>query len=179
LFAKTVRHAGERNMKADRLASMMSCAVPVASRILQEFHRYQPEIVQVFHRDITNFVNQNRVLTMPNGRFRFFFGRIDGNTINEAISLYPQAIVSDQTKFVLPRLAELVPWAHFLIEAHDGILTEVPKGREEEYGIIHKREVETPIDFRYGSIKRDFQLVIPAEVGVGESWGSIKEIHIG
>jgi uracil-DNA glycosylase family 4 len=178
LFAKTVRHAGERNMKADRLASMMSCDIQVANRILQTFHKYQPEIVQVFHKDITNFVNQNRMLTMPNGRFRHFFGRIDGNTINEAISLYPQAIVSDQTKFVLPRLQEIVPWAHFLIEAHDGILTEVPKGREEEYGAKHKWEVESPIDFRFGSIKRDFQLVIPAEVSVGENWGSLKEIKL-
>jgi uracil-DNA glycosylase family 4 len=178
LFAKTVRHAGERNMKADRLASMMSCDVSVANRILTTFHKYQPEIVHVFHKDISNFVNQNRMLQMPNGRFRHFFGRMDGNTINEAISLYPQAIVSDQTKFVLPRLAEITPWAHFLIEAHDGILTEVPIGREEEYGVIHKREVETPIDFRYGSIKRDFQLIIPAEVGIGDNWGNIKEIKI-
>jgi hypothetical protein len=115
----------------------------------------------------------------PNGRRRDFFDRPnDPHTLNEAISFLPQAIVSDQTKFSFIPTFKEAEWAYLLVEAHDGSLSEVPIGREEEFAAIYKRNIETPIDFRKGTMRRDYQLVIPAETSVGDSWGSLEEQKI-
>jgi hypothetical protein len=59
-------------------------------------------------------------------------------------------------------------------------LAEVKCGREREFGKLYKQNIESdPIDFRTCTLRRDYQLVIPCEVAVGESWyeGDLKEIE--
>lgn len=175
-LGKTVRHAGERNMGPDMLMSMTQLPISQCSRILEKFHKFQPEIRGVFHRDITREINERRYLVAPNGRRRDFFDRPDKHSYNEGISMLPQAIVSDQTKFsFIPTFAEC-PWAHLLVEMHDGALIEVPIGREMEFAEVYKKNVETPIDFRFGSLPRDYELTIPSELSIGDSWGSLEEV---
>jgi DNA polymerase I-like protein with 3'-5' exonuclease and polymerase domains/uracil-DNA glycosylase len=185
-LAKTVRHAGERNMQANRFFSMaqdegvgVNLTRMEAIRILKQFHEYQPEIAGVYHRDIEASIKATNSLVCPNGRRRDFFDRIDHHAINEGISFIPQAIVSDQTKFsFIPTFAEC-PWAYLLVEAHDGALAEVPLDRQEEYGAIYRRNItKDPIDFRHGSLKRDFQLTIPCEISVGGDWENLEEIRL-
>lgn len=178
--SKTVRHAGERNMKADRLVMMIGRTRTDCQELLNKFHGEQPEIRATYHRSIINAINETRNLIMPNGRRRDFFDRIDYSAYNEGISLYPQAIVSDQTKFlgIAPTFEEF-EWAEMLVEAHDGCLAEVPIGREEEFAVKYKANIEQPIDFRFGSIKRDYNLIIPAEGEMGDSWGAMKGMKLG
>jgi len=177
--AKTVRHAAERNMGPDRLYAMTGLHINICKKILLKLHSTQPNIQHVFHRDVIDAIKNTRLLIAPNGRRRDFFGRVsDKKTQNEAISFLPQCIVGDQTKFCLPRIIEEAPWARFLAEAHDGIMAEVPKGKEFEYIAIHKRLVETPIDFRNGTIKRDIQLIIPAEASIGENWYDMEDVKV-
>lgn len=176
--AKTVRHAGERNMQHDRLMMMIHQPVETCIKILKKFHDNQPNIRGVFHKEIRDKVTKERLLVAPNGRRRQFFGRIDEHTINEAISFLPQAIVTDYLKQSLTKTMGECPWAHPLVEAHDGFLAEVPKGREEEYGTWFVKNVEVDIDFRTCSLSRDFKLRIPAEVSIGEDWENMREIKI-
>lgn len=175
-MAKTVRHAGERNMKPPRLVMMTQRPLKECEKILKTFHDFQPEMQRVYHRDVRQAVQNTRVLIAPNGRRRDFFGRIDESTYNEAISQLPQAIVTDATKFsLIPTLAEC-PTARMLYEAHDGTMAEVRIGEEERYIEIYQHNVEQPIDFRKGSLPRDINLVIPSEASMGESWNSLKEV---
>lgn len=175
--AKTTRHAGERNMGPARLVMMIQRPLDECTMMLNKFHEKESAIRSVYHRDIINAINETNCLIMPNGRRRDFFDRIGPSVYNEGFSEYPQAIVSDQTKFcgIAPTFVEL-EWAEMLVEAHDGVLAEVPLGRELEYASVYVKNIEVPIDFRFGSIKRDYELVIPAEVGIGQSWGGIKEV---
>ena len=178
-LAKTVRHAAERNMQADRLYAMTGYDINFCKKVLAKIHGFQPEIVGVFHRDVITEIKTNRMLVAPNGRRRDFFGRTqDKNIQNEAISYLPQCIVGDQTKFCLPEILANAPYARLLAEAHDGIMVEVPRGQEYDYISIHKKAVETPIDFRNGSLKRDIVLTIPAEASIGENWYDMQEVKV-
>lgn len=175
-ISKIVRHAAERNMKEYQLMMLTRLPLPEAKRVLETFHNAQPEIRGVFHKDIRRIVSDCRRLVCPNGRHRMFFDRLDDHLYNEAISFLPQAIVSDNTKVPLIELEETCPWAKPVQEAHDGVLFLVPKGREAELIEKGKKAMETEIDFNHCSLKRDYKLVIPTEVEVGESWGTMEEV---
>ena len=178
-LAKTVRHAAERNMGPERLYAMTGYDINFCKKVLAKIHGFQPEIVGVFHRDVITEIKTNRMLIAPNGRRRDFFGRTqDKNIQNEAISYLPQSIVGDQTKFCLPEVLDAAPYARLLAEAHDGIMVEVPRGQEYDYIHKHKKAVETPIDFRNGSLKRDIVLTIPAEASIGENWYDMQEVKV-
>jgi DNA polymerase-1 len=177
LMSKTVRHAGERNMKAARLSMMTQQPLKICDNILKIFHSKQPEIKEVFHREVEECIKRDRILISPNGRRRQFLDRIDQHLINEAISQLPQSVVSDQVKFSFIPTFESAGWATLIIEQHDGFLSEVPTGREEEFYIIAKSNLEKPIDFRNCSLKRDYNLIIPSEVSIStENWYNLKEV---
>src|ERR1041385_1844697 len=180
--AKTVRHAGERNMQKERLMLMIHQPLSECEKILNIFHTKQPNIRRVFHRDVREQIQRYRTLIAPNGRRRDFFGKVqDGNVLNEAISFLPQAIVTDYIKQSLRKTYEEIQgWARFLAESHDSILSEVKEGREKEFGQIFKRNVEVDIDFRNCSLKRDYLLKIPCEVSIGkENWEDLEEAQVG
>ena len=71
-----------------------------------------------------------------------------------------------------------MPWVRLCTEQHDGVLAEVPIGREEEYFMRYKKNIETPINFKRCSLSRDFELTIPAEVEIGDSWYDLKGVKI-
>lgn len=178
--AKTLRHGAERNLGANRLVMMIARPLNKCKELLETVHRNEPEIRQVYHRSIIQTLQETQCLIMPNGRRRDFFDRVGPEMFNEGFSLYPQAIVSDQTKFqgILPTYSEFL-WAELLTEQHDGTLGEVPIGREEEFLVSYKKNIEVGIDFRQGSIKRDYELIIPCESSMGENWGAMKEVEVG
>ena len=154
--SKTVRHAGERNMSPMRLMMMIAKEMRFWGSI-KKFHDNQPNIRHVFHREIREQIQRGRILVAPNGRRRDFFGRINEETVNQGISQLPQAIVTDYMKAALPKvMMECRDFMRPLSEAHDGFLSEVKQGREEEYGRSFKKNVEVGIDFRSCSLTRDF-----------------------
>jgi hypothetical protein len=167
--SKTARHAGERNMSPMRLMMMIAKEMSFCAKVLKKFHDNQPNIRQVFHRDIREQVQSERLLVSPNGRRRDFFGRIDEESINQGISQLPQAIVTDYLKQAIRQAVPSFRAANGpksmrpLSEAHDGFLAEVLAGLEEPYARYFKKTVEVPIDFKTCSLSRDFKLIIPAE----------------
>lgn len=180
-MSKTVRHAGERNMKADRLVMMTQRPKRECEAILATFHKFQPEIRAVFHYDIYKAVHDQRSLVAPNGRRRDFYDRIDAHTVNEAISFLPQCIVSDQTKFsgIGKTFCDnsIYQWAHLLVEAHDGILAEVKKGMEHQFIELYKNNIEgDKIDFSTCTLKRHYKLSLPCEAAIGEDWLNMEEV---
>jgi DNA polymerase I-like protein with 3'-5' exonuclease and polymerase domains len=178
--AKQVRHSGERNITAEGLVTkfLWGLSLSEGKRLLDVFHKYQPEIREVFHRDIIRSIDSTHSLIAPNGRRRDFFDRVTRSTYNEGFSFLPQAIVSDQTKFSLLETMDRFPEARLLTEAHDGVLAEVPVERVMEYIEIYKTSIEKPIDFRKGSLPRDYSLVIPCEASAGDNWNDLVEIKL-
>ena len=185
-MAKTVRHAGERNMGAERMVMMTQRPLRECKQILDKFHQFQPEIKGTFHKEIRQAIDRpEHELRAPNGRLRAFYDRIDKGTYNEGISFLPQAIVTDQTKFHGIGKTYCNPsiykWAALLAESHDSALSEVHRDRALEFARIFKTNIESePIDFSKCTLKRNYKLTIPAEVSMGESWAesSMEEVVI-
>jgi hypothetical protein len=179
-MAKTVRHAGERNMLADRMVMMTQKPRRECQHALNKIHEMQPEIRGVYHKEIREAIDKTRTLVAPNGRTRQFLGRIDEHLYNEAISQLPQCIVSDQTKFsLIPTMAQCGDYTFLVNEAHDGALAEVKIGREMEYAVEYKKNIETGIDFRKCTLSRDFELIIPCEVSISKnSWYDLEDVKI-
>jgi hypothetical protein len=182
--SKTARHAGERNIGPDRLATMLRKSRKECIDILVKFHAFQPEIQGTFHKEVKDCIQKYpHELRAPNGRFRAFYDRLDSHgVINEAISYLPQAIVSDQTKFhgimKTYSISGIYDWAALLAEAHDGILNEVKISRESDFANIYKNNFETPIDFNKCSLSRDYQLIIPCEFAIGEDWNEMEKFEL-
>lgn len=176
--SKTVRHAGERNMRTDRLMTMISQPIAYCEKVLNTFHAKQPNIRNVFHKQIREQIMQFRCLVAPNGRRRDFYGRIDEHTINEGISMLPQAIVTDYLKQSLVKTFDECRYAIPLIEGHDGFLAQVPKNMEIPYATAFQHNVQVDIDFRTCSLSRDFVLRIPSESSVGENWMEMGDLKI-
>jgi hypothetical protein len=181
-MSKTIRHGYERNMGADRMAMITSRPKKECQVLLDKITKAEPDIKDVFHKEIIRALDSpTHCLVAPNGRRRDFFDRIDKGTYNEGISQLPQAIVSDQTKFHgigdTWSTGEIYTYAHLLTEAHDGILAEVKKGRELEFAELYKKNIESKlIDFRTCTLRREYELMIPCEISVGQNWLDMEEV---
>lgn len=178
-IGKRSKHLFNYGGKAPRIASYAKVSVSFAGTILDRLKEKEPNIQNVFHYNIDQIIRKTRTLVNPFGRRRVFFGRIDDNTFREGYSQLPQSGISDHTKFALLRIHERMPEVELLLESHDGVLEEVPKGMEERYHAVSRAEVQcTPIDFRHNcSLYRDYQLYIPIEREQSESsWYDMKEI---
>lgn len=179
-ISKTIRHAGERNMYPDRcmmlLAPFGNFSREFCETALMKFHANQPNIKNIFHSEVCQFVQRNHYLISPQGRRRGFFGELNNETYNEAISTLPQATVSDHMKFSIPMLEERMPGIRLLAENHDGLLAEVHKDEILKFADLFKEITSRPIDFRKCSIRRDFLLTIPCELSTGESWDKMEEL---
>lgn len=182
-IAKTVRHAAEKNITAKGLyiklqdeAVDLNIGMKETELILEKVHEKEPGIRNVFHRQVRAAIDTEYCLVCPNGRRRDFFDRISHHVYNEGIAFLGQAIVSDQNKFSFIRTFDEAPWASLLSEAHDAGFSEVPRGKEMVFYETYKRNIETPIDFSFGSLKRNFSLVIPCEASVGENWEEMEDL---
>jgi|GEM_PF-4902062 len=183
-IGKIARHAGNNNMKPGRLSSMSHLPLHETTRILDIFHnKMHIKIRAVFHKEIRDCINKDRLLVNPNGRRRTFFGRLDESLYNEAIGNIQQGTISDLTKFTQHRVVSDLDgymskyW--FLNEAHDSILAEVKKGEEHNYAKTFKKHYERPINFLNCSLSRDFDLIIPCEVLFSETnWMDVKEVSL-
>lgn len=174
--SKTVRHAAERGVAGGTLSKELLISQHAADKLLLKLHGAEPFIRGVFHKSVIDALQESRRIETPNGTFRTFYGRVDSSTHREAISFYPQNIVALMTKFSMIQTKEQAPWGYFLTEQHDGLLAEVPRGRGEEWLELHRKNVEVPIDFRKGTLKHDYQLIIPQEGSVGENWAEMKDL---
>jgi uracil-DNA glycosylase len=179
--AKQIRHSGERNITAEtlRVKFLPELSLGECTRLLKVFHEKQPEIREVFHKDIRAALDApSHCLVCPNGRRRDFFDRIGKSTYNEGFSFIPQAIVSDQTKFcgILPTAVAAEGWAWLLTEQHDGVLYETKPENKERLAQIYVKNVQQPIDFRLCTLIRDYRLTIPAEVEWGLNWYEMESL---
>lgn len=178
-LGKRIRHAGNYSMGPGRLTQMSHLDFNFCKRALDTFHEQNPKIRGVFHDQVVKFLQKNHFLVTPFGRRRDFFGGWSDEIIKKAIAYIPQSTISDQTKFTLRRVNEELGEQRYLAEMHDGVLAEIKKGEEMAYAKCFKRHYERPISHDRCSLYRDFKLIIPAEVSIGdENWMSLQEVKV-
>lgn len=182
---KKFRHAGHYDMGKHEAGIQIGVPELVAGKILQIFHRTNPNIKSVFHKEVQEFLaKNNRTLTSPHGRVRQFLNKWGDELFKEAYAQIPQATVSDQVKFAMARIERRAPWLEILGESHDSFLSQCPlcvgsmypfSLVDRTYSII-KEELETPIDFSACSLGEG-ELVIPCEIKIGKvNWLEMERV---
>ena len=174
-MGKTVRHAGNNNMKEWTLSEQTHISITAARELLEKFHRKSPNIRGIFHKEIRDIVRQTRQLVTPFGRKRDFFSKLDENLYNQAIGYIQQSAISDQIKFAMLRVEARLPWVEFIYEGHDSAMSEVPENKIDEYCSVYTEETQKPINFSRCSLSRDYDLLIPVELEIsGTNWNEMR-----
>lgn len=176
-IGKKFRHAGHYDMGKREASSQIGISEYKAGKILDKFHATNPNIRNVFHKEIIEALrNNNRTLISPHGRARQFLNRWGQELFKEAYAQIPQATVSDHNKFAMIRIERRAPWLQILEESHDSFLGEIPPAKLDCTIRIIKEELETPIDFSKCSLSRG-ELIIPCEIKIGDkNWEDMKKV---
>jgi uracil-DNA glycosylase family 4 len=176
-IGKTGRHAGNYNESPPSLMLRTHMSYEDCVNILARFHQEVPKVRGIFHAQIREYVNRFKHLVSPHGRRRDFFGRINEDIYKEAFATIPQATVTDHSKhtILIPldskfTLEEAAPFC----EAHDGLDFLVRNDVVEKFLLEFNQAMRTPIDFRSGSLPRDYELIMPGEYEIGTCWASPK-----
>jgi len=178
---KTFRHAGnydmgkrramnEYNVNSQKYEIGDSISEWKAGVFLDLFHGATPKIRNIFHRDIRLALDSSRTIINPFGRPRIFNAKYDEDIYKEGYAQIPQSTVADSLfsgawgayeEFG----SDLYGNCMFVSENHDSLTILAPEKDWERYAICLKKHQEQPIDFStYCTLKRDYQLVIPADV---------------
>lgn len=175
---KKFRHAGHYDMGKREASRQTGFSEWRTKQILDRFHATNPNIRNVFHKEIIEALqNNNRALISPHGRRRQFLNRWGDELFKEAYASLPQSTVSDHLKFQAQVIESRAPWIQILAESHDSFLAQVPISEVDSACRIIKEELERPIDFSRCSLPRG-GLVIPCEIKIGkEDWEHMEVIQ--
>lgn len=191
---KKTRHAGNYlmgkhefmlnfNTDAQKFEIDMNISEWKAGQMLDLFHAASPKIKNKFHQDIIDCLQSTRCLIDPMGGVRLFNGRMDDSLYKEGFANIPQRTVAHLVQGAALKIDEelgddsAVMW---LSEDHDSLKMQVPANNWEPYAKLMKKHFEVPIDFStYCSLKRDYQLVIPAEVEISDTnYAEMRKVKI-
>jgi DNA polymerase-1 len=177
-LGKKFRHAGHYDMGKREASLQAQISEWRAGKILDKFHRSNPNIRGVFHHEIREYLrDHDRRLTNPFGRERQFFNRWGDELFKEAYANIPQGTVSDHLKFAMLRIERRCPGLAILQESHDSFLAQCTPDRVDLFTRVIIEELERPIDMSKCSLPRD-PIVIPCEIKMGEkNWREMKRIR--
>lgn len=149
-----------------------------AGKILESLGIARPNIIKKFHEGIQDaLANNDMVLWTPLGRYRQFLNKWGRDLWKEAYAHIKQAIVRDtvlQAQLILDKIDVM----ELLVEAHDGLLYQVPIEYVNEASKLGKEAMEREIDFRNCTMRREFTLVIPCDVSVSyTNWGEMEKYN--
>lgn len=179
---KKTRHAGNYDMKKHmhmlNLAKFAGIFISEyrAGKQLELFHVNNSKIRGIFHVEIVEALRDNNCcLVSPHGRRRIFLNKWGDELFKEAYSYLPQATVSDQVKFAMLRIKKRIPSILFQLESHDSFLALLKNDLVDKSLPIIKEELEVPIDFKSCTLSRDYKLIIPCEIKMGQRWVEYSE----
>lgn len=191
---KKVRHAGNYDMgKGEFMVNFNTDAQKFdindsisewrAGSLLELFHDASPKIKSKFHKDIIDCLESSRVLIDPFGGVRIFNGRMDKQLYKEGYANIPQRTVAHLVQGAALKIDDELNGdvaAMWLSEDHDSLKMQVPANNWEPYARLMKKHFEVPIDFStYCSLKRDYKLVIPAEIEFSDTtYADMRKVKI-
>jgi DNA polymerase-1 len=143
----------------------------MARKILEKRHKMIPGL-KIWWRAVEKELRDSRMLKTCFGRKRFFFGRLDETTYRSAYAFEPQSTVGDLTNAILIKIERLLPKdVHIVLQVHDEGDFEVPLDKVDEVVSLIKECSKIPLQLCPGRPP----LIIPVEIKVGETWGTMKE----
>jgi len=191
---KVVRHAGNYDMKkhtfmttfntnAQKFDINMDVSEWKAGQMLDIFHAASPKLKGKFHADIKETINSTRTIIDPMGGVRIFHNRMDDSLYQEAYANIPQRTIAHLIQGAALKIDEElngdteILWSE---EKHDSLTLQAPANNWEIYARMMKKHMETPINFRlYCTLKRDYDLIVPASVEISHtSYADFEKVEL-
>lgn len=139
---------------------------------LEKYTRARPRLAQWWSR-VESVLQTTRTLRTIWGRVRVFMGRLNDQTLREAVAHEPQSTVGDLINHAFFRLDLDGDGVWYpLIQAHDEVVLEVPEAHVTEAVDRLRHWLEYPLAYPWLSQP----LVIPAEIKVGTNWFDMKGV---
>lgn len=149
-----------------------------AGQILDKIHAASPKIKNIFHRQIQECLDNTRTLINPFGRIRTFYGRYGEDLFREGYATIPQSTVHDRMCYSWLKLEREMSDIKVYMESHDSLLFQMRPDEVNDRCKVIKPLFEEPIDFSLCSLKRNFKLVIPCDLEIGENLANFKKFKI-
>jgi DNA polymerase I len=163
--AKTINHASNYAMGANKLSLLLGCSKKEATDLMLRYHMVYPGIRSTFHKTVEASMRQTRSLVNLFGRKRTFYDLWSEDLLRAGYAYIPQSTVAELTNRGLVKLYQ----ANFdiLAQVHDSVLLQVSKETFDPTQI--KALMEEPITYR------DKTFTIPAGVKHGPNWREMQE----
>lgn len=173
--AKQIVHGANYGARAGVLAKMNRMPLETMEWILEWYHQEFPGIRRRMRR-IEEEVLRTRCLTSILGRKRFFFAPLEkkDNLLKEAYAFPSQSVIGEVTLIALSRLYYLgkplgiVP----ALNTHDGLIIQSPIGQRESTQRLVMEAFRVPLT------KWDTTVIVPIEIGWGQSFNECKETKV-
>lgn len=177
-LGKRTRHAGNYGMRETTMANNLlkdghPIPEPYCKYLLEKFHEVEPDIRGVFHKWVENTLRLTRTLRNPLGFERIFFSlrnySDNSDVFREAYAQIPQSTVACNNGMAIVYLDE--HGCNITMDGHDSVKLEVD---DNEQTVIEAVELMTEAYDRTIRFPNGLELVIPIEVELGYSLGTMK-----
>jgi len=158
--AKRINFGSVYGVGADTLAEELGVQREVAANYLDKYHQTVPGVRKMY-RKAARVADKDRKIPMWTGRLRHY--RQEDAT-HKAMSNLIQGGVAEMMRVAITKLHDVMRGtkARQILQVHDEVLFEIPRGQEVEWSIEIKRIME---DF-------GFHVPMVADGKIGLSWGS-------
>lgn len=130
-----------------------------------------------YQQGVEESIRRTRTLTTALGGRRYFFSKIDDNTLRRAYANLPQRTTTERVNDAIVAIEADPKWAEtrgeIILQTHDGLLLDIPKENWKKGALIGRFYMERPVTI-YPFIGPPDDLSIPAEGKVGLNWGELK-----
>ena len=167
------------NTDADKFGIDLKLSEWKAGQILDAIRMKHPLVEKVFHKEIERVLEETRTLYNPFGRRRIFYHRWGYELIKEGLAFIPQSTVRDQMlRFMIqvhkdyPHIARKI----CVEKTYDALMFHCPNSFVSELSGYCKEWHSThPITFDKCSLKRDYALLIPCDIEIGENYKDLNK----
>jgi len=161
--AKVVGHAANYKVGPNKLSSEAGVSVAEAKVLLEKY--YSRFNIGKWHDSVVEELAKNRSITTPFGRKRKFFGMWSDELFRSAIAHNPQSTAVDHINQALTRIYKRIPKdIKFLLQVHDELVFNCPKGKIQYLDTIVRNELKKPI------IINNREVIIPLDIQIGQTW---------
>jgi len=148
-------------------------------KLLQAKIKRKKPMIEAWKAWVRSQITESRTLVTSLGRKKIFYGRISDDLFRKAYAFDPQSTIGELMSICIRDVHDALykEGLRILMNVHDEIVCQVPKGTEADF-IPKMREVmEIPIQVTdiYG---QERELIIPVDFKIGYSWGEMEEIKL-
>lgn len=161
-------HGSNYGGSARTLATTLGWTVAFAEDFQRKWFKLHPKIKTNFHGNVRDSLERSRRVTNKFGFHIIYFDRID-SVFPEALAWIPQSTIANTCFRGALQVREALPWVTLLLQNHDSLVGQVPKGRIRDLPLIyeHLKNVVPYPD----------PLTIPWEVSISDkSWGHVQKM---